>query len=66
MHPHDRTWVEAQLAKLPVSLREHAREQHSKVYREGLEIGLHEGTARREANTRLREYIKKVQKELYR
>jgi len=65
MHPHDKRWTLNQLAKLPASSREYAREAHSVAYKELLEAGENEGTARRLANTRLREYVEKVQKQLY-
>jgi len=34
MHPHDKRWTLNQLAKLPASSREYAREAHSVAYKE--------------------------------
>ncbi len=63
-HPHDRKWITEQLARLPPLYRERAAQQYSKVFAEvfhatELRHKKH-NKARREANTRLREYVSRV------
>ena len=63
-HPHDQAWIKEQLAKIPPSLRGYAIERYKAVFEEV--YNAHEGSpaqaneARREANTRLRIFIKKT------
>ena len=63
-HPHDSKWIIEKLAKLPPAYRERAIKAYSNLYLE-----VHNATdkphkkhceARREANTRLREYVERV------
>lgn len=58
-HPHDEKWLKQQLGKLRPANRRIAAEGYDKVYRSHLP---NESIARRKANTRLREYIKKINK----
>lgn len=63
-HPHDSKWIVEQLARLPPAYRERATKAYSEVYEQVyVSVPLRHqkhGEARREANTRLREYIERV------
>lgn len=63
-HPDDEEWLKEQFKKLPEKHRDAAMHGYDKVFRETYSNEplerLKEGEARRVANTRLREYIKKV------
>lgn len=51
-HPHDLKWVNEQLAQLPAALRYPTAKKYSDLYESA--------TSRRECNTRLREYVDKI------
>jgi CRISPR/Cas system endoribonuclease Cas6 (RAMP superfamily) len=61
MHPHDKKWVDEQLAMLPARMRRSALDKYEAVYAETLAKNANsiaaEGMARREANSRLMEYV---------
>jgi len=63
-HPHDSKWIIEQLAKLPAHFRAVAIKAYSNVYLEVYNATekphQKHGEARREANTRLREYVERV------
>jgi hypothetical protein len=63
MHPHDEKWVTEQLQLLPHSMRGGVMAKYALVHTEVLARFsgkiCAESEARREANTRLREYIAK-------
>lgn len=52
-HPHDLKWINEQIKKAPPVKQFYLRESYSKTYN---------GANRRECNTRLREYIEKINK----
>lgn len=62
-HPHDRAWLAEQLAKLPYHTRERIMREYSRVlvetYRNTEPELQKANAARRAANTRLREFIKR-------
>ena len=62
-HPHDRAWLAEQLAKLPYKTRERIMREYSRVLVEtyhNTEPELQKANAaRRAANTRLREFMKR-------
>lgn len=62
--PHDESWIKEQLAQLPphfraVAIRAYA-DVYIKVYAATEKPHQKDGEARREANTRLREYVERV------
>lgn len=63
MHDHDAKWVNEQLEALPYQMRAKVMERYSEAYKAVISANVGfigaEGLARREANTRLREYVKK-------
>lgn len=62
-HPHDRAWLAEQLAKLPYHTRERIMREYSRVlvetYRSTEPELQKANAARRAANARLREFIKR-------
>lgn len=68
MHEHDKKWCMAQFDMLPPELKQQAMQAYQRVYQdaynaEPCEIRK-EGKARREANTRLRQFVKKVKERM--
>jgi hypothetical protein len=63
-HQHDKKWIEEQLKKLPPSALAVAVRGYEKVFSESYDNEpiehAKENAARRAANTRLREYVKKI------
>ena len=63
-HPHDKDWIEEQLKKLPPFALRRAIEGYDKVFAESYNNEpieyKKENKARRDANTRLREYVEKI------
>ena len=63
-HPHDKKWIEEQLKKLPPFALRRAIEGYDKVFSESYNNEpieyKKENKARRDANTRLREYVEKI------
>lgn len=63
-HPDDKKWLKEQFKKLPEKHRDAAMRGYDKVFREVFDATplVHQkaGEARREANTRLRRYVKAV------
>lgn len=61
-HPHDAKWLAEQLAKLHTATAEKVARRYSDVYRQAYadEPVEHrkDGMARREANSRLREFVR--------
>ena len=57
-HAHDKKWLLEQILRLPPAYRQKACKSYSSVYAQ--EQQSNESTARRVANTRLREYVNKV------
>jgi len=62
--PHDESWIKEQIAQLPAHFRAVAIKAYSNVYLEVYNATekphQKDGEARREANTRLREYVERV------
>ena len=63
-HPDDQKWIEEQLKKLPTIALHRAIEGYEKVFAESYDnepiTYKKENKARRDANTRLREYVEKI------
>ena len=63
-HEHDKKWIEEQLKKLPTIALHRAIEGYEKVFAESYDnepiAYKKENKARRDANTRLREYVEKI------
>ena len=64
-HPDDSRWISEQLALIPSSMRPGTAQRYSEAYQSAYDAhgGLAvfaEGPARREANTRLREFVSRV------
>jgi hypothetical protein len=63
-HPHDAKWYAEQLSCLPYQLRQRAIDGYAQVWREAYDAEpaghRKSNAARRAANTRLREYVKKI------
>ena len=63
-HPDDEKWIVSQLLKLKPELREKAVKGYEKVFLAAFNNATknieREGNARREANTRLRNYVNSV------
>lgn len=61
MYPADKKWIDEQLAKLPFRLQQSVRQRYAEVYQQAYDAEpvehRKEGSARRAANTRLREYV---------
>ena len=63
-HEHDKKWIEEQLQKLPPFAVRRAIDGYDKVFTESYDNEpieyKKENKARRDANTRLREYVEKI------
>ena len=64
-HPDDTRWITEQLMQLPSHMRQGVCDKYSAAYRaayeaQGTAAVFAEGPARREANTRLREFVARV------
>ena len=63
-HPDDQKWIEEQLKKLPLFALRRAIDGYDKVFSESYDnepiAYKKENKARRDANTRLREYVEKI------
>lgn len=64
-HPDDKKWVNQQISMLPLQYRQTAIEGYSKTYGHPKNL-FEEAERRREANTRLREYVERVSKKMAR
>lgn len=59
-HIGDKKWIEDKIMTLPFSLRKIAVQKYSAVFKAEFERTNNEGMARREANSRLRAFVERV------